>query len=103
MFCKLYKLLNNRSSDIPYSILNNNNQTKFIYPPERKNNQISNSFSELPLPSPFREMQMLKKPKNGKLASLGLISVGMSLAGLVVLVDNESKSESSPREDELQT
>uniref|UniRef100_A0A1I7T5U0 Deltameth_res domain-containing protein n=1 Tax=Caenorhabditis tropicalis TaxID=1561998 RepID=A0A1I7T5U0_9PELO len=92
MLCKIYKFLCDRQYQIPYTNLTNDAKRSI-------QSDSKSDSSDSSLPSPFREIKMLKEPRDGKLVSLGLISVGMALTGLAVLVDPNANEE-APRKKE---
>ncbi|EFO89662.1 hypothetical protein GCK72_023745 [Caenorhabditis remanei] len=83
MFCKLYNFFNKRFSNIPYTPLAECSELK-----SSKMSQPELESSSAP-PSPFGKFMMLKKKGEGNLATFGILSIGISLAGVVILMGPE--------------
>uniref|UniRef100_A0A8R1DPJ0 Uncharacterized protein n=1 Tax=Caenorhabditis japonica TaxID=281687 RepID=A0A8R1DPJ0_CAEJA len=75
---RLCKFFSTRSN-IPYITLSADDLSQ----------KISSRVSSEHLLPPFEDMKKIRKFKKGMMTSLGIISIGMSLAGLAILVDAE--------------
>ncbi|CAL2049450.1 unnamed protein product [Caenorhabditis brenneri] len=87
MLCKWSDFLCTRDTDVAYTRLPAEEEKIVTSQPKPVKNPFSDPEPEPPLPSPFREIRMIGKPGGQKLMSLGVIAIGMALAGLVILVD----------------